>query len=113
MNSLDYMEEEIKDRLITARTLEDTEAIVRCLNDLEDIGWKNVSVVTRYVGINGERLQYEIWLKGGVRIIAPGMTVAFRLIWLLRFRDMVIREHHRWVKHENEMSPEEYEWLHS
>lgn len=105
--------EEIRDRLISASELEDTEGIIRSLRDLEDAGWENVSVVTRHVGINGERLELQTWLKGGMRVICPGTTRAFRLIWLLRFKSMINQEHHRWVKHKNDMSPEEWEWLHA
>lgn len=82
------------------------------LNDLESIGWENVSVVSRYIGINGERLEFRTWLRGGASIIAPGTTRAFKLIWLLRIKDMVTKGHYRWVKHKNDMSPEEYDWVH-
>lgn len=104
--------EEIRDRLITARALEDTDGLVRGLRDLEDVGWKNVVVVSRYVGINGERLELKTYLHGGMQVIAPGTARAFRLIWLLRFKDMITKGHYRWVKHQNDMSPEEWEWLH-
>lgn len=113
MRASDDRVEEIKDRLITARATEDTEGIVRGLYDLEDIDWKKVSVVSRYIGINGERLELQTWLHGGMQVIALRTSRAFRLIWLLRFRDMINKGHHRWVKHENDMSPEEYEWLHN
>lgn len=112
MPGSDELIEEIKDRLITARSLEDTEGIITALNDLESIGWENVSVVSRYIGLNGERLEFRTWLRGGASIIAPGTSRAFRLIWLLRFKDMVTKGHYRWVKHQNDMSPEEWEWLH-
>lgn len=104
--------EEIKDRLITARSLEDADGIIMALNDLESIGWENVSVVSRYIGIHGERLEFRTWLRGGACIIAPGTTRAFKLIWLLRIKDMVTKGHYRWVKHKNDMSPEEYDWVH-
>ncbi len=112
MPGCDELIEEIKDRLITARSLEDTEGILRGLKDLESIGWENISVVSGYIGLNGERLEFKTWLSGGACIIAPGTTRVFKLIWLLRFKDMVTKSHYRWVKHENDMSPEEYDWVH-
>lgn len=113
MQPSDDRVEEIRERLIMATQSDDTHGILRGLRDLEDIGWKNVSVVTRYVGINGEMLEIRTWLNGGIRIIAPGTTRAFRVIWLLRIKEMVKKGHYKWVKHQNEMSPEEWEWLHN
>ncbi len=107
---MDERIEEIRNRLITARSLGDTEGIVRGLYDLEDIGWNEVCMVARTIGINGERLEIWTWLRGGMRIIAPGTTLAFKLIWALRCVDMITKHHHRWIKHKNDMSPEEYEW---
>ncbi len=113
MPASDNRVKEIRERLITARAFEDTEGLIRCLKDLEDIGWQDVSVVARYIGINGERLELQTWLHGGMRVIAPETSRAFRLIWMLRFKEMFDKCNHRWVKHQNDMSPEEYEWFHA
>lgn len=113
MQSSDDRVIEIQQRIIAACESDDAKAIIRNLKDLEDIGWKNVCVETRQVGINGERLVFDAFLNGGIRIIAPGTTRAFRLIWLLRLNEMSAKGHYRWLKHKNDMSPEEWDWLHS
>lgn len=95
--------EDIRTRLINAKTSDDTAGIVQCLYDLEDAGWKNVSITTRYVGVKGERIELQIWLRGGMCIIAPGTRRVFRLIWKLRFKAMINRKDYKWIKHQNEI----------
>jgi hypothetical protein len=105
------IELDIRTRLLSAQAADDTAGIVRGLHDLESIGWKEVSIVSRHIGIHGERLERRVWLNGRHARIMCG-SGAFRLIWELRFRSMVKDKHYKWLKHLNDMSPEEYEWVH-
>lgn len=105
-------EKEIHDRITAARGTGDMSGIVRGLHDLESIGWEDVCLKTHHIGRGGERLVLMTWVnREKIRVFSQGLTRAFRLIWLLRFREMIRSGHYRYIKHENDMSPEEYEWV--
>lgn len=106
------IETEIRDRITAARGAGDVAGMVRGLHDLESIGWKDVCVTSYHVGNGGERLVLVVWVnREKIRVFSQGSTRAFRLIWLLRFRAMIRNGHYGHLKHVNDMSPEEFEWV--
>ncbi len=101
---------EISGRITDAYNLQDTDGFLRSLYDLESLGYKNICVESYFIGIHGEKLKLKLFLKGGFEVIAPGTTGAFKVIWTLRFKHMMLNGTHEYIKHINEMSPEEYKW---
>jgi hypothetical protein len=105
-------EKDIQDRITAARGTGDVPGMVRGLRDLQSIGWGEVRLQTRSVGRGGERLTVAVYVnREKLRVFSAGSTRAFRLVWLLRYRAMIGGGHHMYLKHKNEMSAEEREWV--
>lgn len=102
-------EELIKQQLLHAYSVDDIDGFTRALRDLESLGWEDVNIYSRVIGRYGERIEVRHYLDGRIRVI--GGSRAFKIVWILRFKIMVKYNDHRYLKHVNEMSPEEYEWV--
>ena len=105
--------EDIFDSLRRARASHDNEAIRTALQDLIDTGRKP-TIYFRMVAINGDRVRYHVNLETDHLVIDDVngirnhvLSAKYKVIFASA---ACARKPWKYVKHRNDMSPEEYKW---
>lgn len=105
--------QDIFDSICRARQMHDNAAILRGFQDLEDAGIKP-KIYFRMVAVNGDRLRYHVNFATD-NLVIDSVNGIKNHVLLAKYKEILESEEfykNAWdfIKHHNDMSPEEYKW---